>query len=104
MKRPSASRAYRSPDGVEWTLEVELPGTTSALVLFRHPDGRSARQDRYNWYQAQPDQIPGGGHRVRPADVLASLTDAQIAMLYRRSMRVSSADDPRGIPVSAPSA
>ena len=43
-------KTWRSPDGIEWAVEVDLPGSSNAMVIFRHPSGKSARLDRYNWF------------------------------------------------------
>lgn len=93
-------RSFQSPDGVVWTVEVQLPGSSNALVLFRHPDGRTARKDRYNWYNANTAEAKNVTGRLDPAAIERSLTEAQLALLFRRSMLVSAADNPLGIPVT----
>ena len=49
-------RSFRSTDGTNWGIDVALPGSSNAMVIFRHPDGRSSRNDRYNWFiSSQPE-------------------------------------------------
>jgi hypothetical protein len=43
-------RTWHSPDGINWGVDVELPGSSNAMVTFRHPSGASSRLDRYNWF------------------------------------------------------
>jgi hypothetical protein len=80
---------WRSPDGTEWTVDVELPGSSNALVLFRHPAGATSRLDRYNWYISNGPEARSVTSHLSAKKVLESLDDAAIATLYRRSMRVS---------------
>jgi hypothetical protein len=85
------TRSYVGPDGTNWVVEVLLPGATNAMIMFEHPDGATSRRDRYNWVN-----IAGPGARnvtshADAAEVLHALTDEQIALLFRRSMPISSA-------------
>jgi hypothetical protein len=93
-------RSYESADGVRWGVEVTLPGASNAMVVFHHPGGRTARRDRYNWYNAQVPEARSVTARLDPDAVLASITDAELALLFRRSMLISAADNPLGIPVT----
>src|SRR5262252_3309778 len=43
-------RAFTGPDNTTWGVEVQNPGASNAVVVFRHPDGQTARLDRYAWY------------------------------------------------------
>jgi hypothetical protein len=85
-------KTYTSADGTPWTVEVILPGASNAMVLFRHPDGRSSGKDRYNWVLTQGPEARSVTGRVAPKKVLESLKDADIATLFRRSMAVTRAD------------
>jgi hypothetical protein len=85
-------KTYASPDGVLWGVEVQNPGSSNAMVLFRHPDGGSSRKDRYNWYISRGPEARSVTSRLSPPKVLDSLDDASLAMLFRRSMRVSRPD------------
>jgi hypothetical protein len=85
-------RTFISPDGVVWGVDVDLPGSSNAMVLFRHPNGRSARLDRYNWFISNGPEARSVTARLSPPKVLASLSDEDLARLYRRSMAVSRPD------------
>jgi hypothetical protein len=83
---------YRSPDGVLWSVQVDLPGSSNAMVIFRHPDGTSSRKDRYNWFISRGPEARSVTSRLAKDKVLASLDEATLAHLFRRSMRVSQPD------------
>ena len=42
---------FRSPDGIDWRVEVRSPGSSNAAVVFHHPS--DFRHDRYGWYLAR---------------------------------------------------
>ena len=46
-------RVFESPDGTRWGVDVKVPSFSSAMITFKHPDGQSARRDRYAWYNSQ---------------------------------------------------
>src|ERR1051326_6081930 len=85
-------RKFRSPDGIIWGVDVTLPGSSNAMIVFRHPNGQSSRLDRYNWFLSNGPEARSVTSRLSPARVLDSLTDADIARLFRRSMAVSRPD------------
>ena len=85
-------RTWRSPDGTQWAVEVNLPGSSNALVIFRHPTGKSARLDRYNWYISNGPEARSVTSRLSATKVLESLSDDALAQLFRRSMKVSRPD------------
>lgn len=85
-------RNFISPDGVVWGVDVDLAGSSNAMVLFRHPNGRSSRLDRYNWFLSSGPESRSVTSRLSPSKVLESLSDQDIARLYRRSMPVSRPD------------
>lgn len=85
-------RSFRSPDGIIWGVDVTLPGASNAMVLFRHPNGQSSRLDRYNWFLSNGPEARSVTARLSPKGVLESLTDVDIARLFRRSMAVSRPD------------
>jgi len=85
-------RTWRSPDGTRWAVEVDIPGSSNALVIFRHPSGKSARLDRYNWYLSNGPEARSVTSRLSPIDVLLSLSDDALAQLFRRSMKISRPD------------
>ena len=85
-------RAYRSPDGINWGVEVALPGSSNAMVIFRHPDGHSSRQDRYNWFISSAPEARSVTSRLSPPKVLDSIDDVSLGRLFARSMPVSRPD------------
>lgn len=92
-------KTWRSPDGIAWAIDVDLPGSSNAMVIFRHPSGTSARLDRYNWFISTGPEARSVTSRLSRAKVLEGLSDDQLAKLYRRSMRISRPDPL--LPVSA---
>jgi hypothetical protein len=80
---------FRAPDGVEWGVEVALPGSSNVMIIFRNPDGRTARRDRYNWFISQDPEARSVTSRLSPERVIDKLDDAAIGMLFSRSMPVS---------------
>jgi hypothetical protein len=85
-------RTFRGPDGVDWTVDLALPGSSNVMVRFRHPDGRSARKDRYNWYISTGPEARSVTSRLSPERVMQQIDDATIARLFSRSMAVSRPD------------
>ena len=85
----TAAKSFRAPDGVVWGVTVNLPGSSNAMVIFRHPGGASSRLDRYNWFISHGPESRSVTARLSPAKVLESLTDEELARLFRRSMPVS---------------
>jgi hypothetical protein len=85
-------KLWRSPDGIDWAVDVDLPGSSNAMVVFRHPNGGSARLDRYNWYLSNGPEARSVTSHLSKSKVLESLDDLALARLYRRSMRISRPD------------
>jgi hypothetical protein len=85
-------KTWRSPDGITWLVDVDLTGSSNAMVLFYQPGGKSARADRYAWYISSGPEARSVTSRLGRGKVLESLTDADIARLYRRSMSISRPD------------
>lgn len=85
-------KTHQSTDGVVWSVVVQSPGSSNAMVLFRHPDGQSSRQDRYNWFISQSAESRSVTSRLSPDKVLEHLNASEIAALFRRSMPVSRPD------------
>jgi hypothetical protein len=82
-------RVHRSRDGIDWKVQVTLPGSSNAMVLFRHPDGESARNDRYNWFISKGPEARSVTSRLSPERVLEQIDDATLGRLFERSMPVS---------------
>lgn len=85
-------KTFRSPDGVLWNVDVQLPGASNAMVIFHHPDGESSRKNRYNWYISRAPEARSVTSRLSKEKVLESLDEDALSKLYRRSMRVSRPD------------
>jgi hypothetical protein len=85
-------KTHRSADGTTWKVVVQAPGSSNAMVVFRHPDGQSSRLDRYNWYINHGPESRSVTSRLSPEKVLERLNAAEIAALFRRSMPVSRPD------------
>src|SRR3712207_2361852 len=81
-------RDFRSPDGIPWRVAVRAPGSSNAMVVFHHPDGRTSRNDRYAWHVTHGPEARDVVARLDPADVLDSLTERDLVLLYRRSMPI----------------
>jgi hypothetical protein len=82
-------REFHSPDGLTWKVLVKLPGHSSAMLIFEHPDGRSSAGDRYAWINVPGATAMNPRERLSVKALSDSLTDAEIARLFRRSMVVS---------------
>jgi hypothetical protein len=85
-------RTWHSPDGINWGVDVELPGSSNAMVTFRHPSGASSRLDRYNWFISNGPEARSVTSHLSKDKVMELLTDAEVGKLYRRSMRISRPD------------
>ena len=82
-------RTYRASDGTVWGVEIVLPGSSNAMMLFRHPDGRSSHGDRYNWYISKASESRSVTSRLSPQKVLDEIDDVSVGRLFARSMPVS---------------
>lgn len=85
-------KTWRSPDGIDWVVDVDLPGSSNAMVTFRHPAGASSRLDRYNWFISNGPEARSVTSHLLKTKVLEQLTDQDLAKLYRRSMSISRPD------------
>jgi len=59
------------------------------MVLFRHSDGSTGRNDRYAWYLNRGSESQDVSARLDRGAVLKSLADTDLQRLFRRSMPVS---------------
>ena len=87
-------RAFPAPDGTRWGVEVQLPGASNALIVFHHPAGRTARLDRYAWHLWRGPEARSVTTNLSVRQVLDSLSDAELADLFRRSMPISAGRTP----------
>ena len=84
-----ARTTFRAPDGVVWGVEIALPGSSNAMIIFRHPDGESSGNDRYNWVISTGPEARSVTSRLDPERVLEGLDEDEIAALFRRAMRIT---------------
>ena len=82
-------KEFRSPDGIAWRVGVQSPSSSNAMVVFHHPAGGTRRLDRYAWHNTLGPEARNVTARLKPEDVLEALTDRELALLYRRSMPIS---------------
>ncbi|MBI3789369.1 MAG: hypothetical protein HY275_00625 [Gemmatimonadetes bacterium] len=75
-------RDWTAPDGSAFRVEVALPGTSSALVVFHH---QNAHLDRYATWQASDRNARAVSARLDARAVLAALTEAELRALWVRS-------------------
>jgi hypothetical protein len=85
-------KSFTAPDGTTWSVKVQSPGSSNAVILFRHPNGASSRLDRYNWVISQGPEARSVTARLDPEKVLQGLDSKTIGRLFARSMPVSRPD------------
>ena len=88
-------KTFTAPDGTHWQVIVQSPGSSNAMVVFRHPNGVSSRLDRYNWFISQSPEARSVTSRLVPEKVLEGLAGKTLARLFARSMPVSRPDSLR---------
>ena len=88
-KKDGRRRAFVSPDGVEWSVEVRSPGSTNAMIVFHHPNVSTTSLDRYAWWISDGEQARDVTASLDPARVLAALTDDDVRLLFRKSMPIA---------------
>lgn len=93
-------KTWRSPDGTTWAIDVDLAGSSNAMVIFRHPAGVSSRLDRYNWFISSGPEARSVTSHLSKSKVLESLGENELSTLYRRSMRISRPDSLLPAPAS----
>ena len=93
-------REYVAPDGTRWMVEVRTPGASNAMVVFHHPDGATSRRNRYAWHIWRGDEARNVTARLGKRQVIDALSDADLALLFRRSMPIST-EVPAPAPASA---
>lgn len=82
-------KPFSGPDGTNWGVEVQVPGASNAMIVFHHPDGQTARLDRYAWDIWNGPESRSVTSRVAPDKIMQGLTDEKLRLLFRRSMPVS---------------
>jgi hypothetical protein len=87
-------RQFTSPDGTPWRVDVTSPGSSNAMVVFRHPNARTTELDRYAWFISRGAEATDVTARLNKGRVLESLADADLQRLFRRSMPVTTSRRP----------
>lgn len=82
-------RPFRGPDGTNWGVEVQVPGASNAMIVFHHPDGRTARLDRYAWEIWNGPESRSVTSRVSVDKIMQQLTDEKLGVLLKQSMPIS---------------
>lgn len=95
--RFSELRQFTAPDDSTWGVEVRLPGASNAMLVFHQPPSNGALGSRYAWYNWRGPEARSVTSRVSPEKVLESLSDSDLARLYRRSMPIATV-----VPVAVP--
>ncbi|MGQ0713970.1 MAG: hypothetical protein ACT4PJ_09585 [Gemmatimonadaceae bacterium] len=93
-------KTHQASDGTTWGVEVMLTSASHAMIVFRHPNRRTSRLDRYAWRTIDSPEAKNVTARLDPDRILDGLTEDDVALHFRRSMRISAADDPLGTPVT----
>ena len=93
-------KTWRSPDGIEWLIDVDLAGSSNAMVIFRHPAGGSSRLDRYNWFISNGPEARSVTSHLSKTKILEALGERELSTLYRRSMAISRPDSLLPAPAS----
>jgi hypothetical protein len=87
-------REFTGPDGVHWGVQVKLPGSSNAMIVFYHPGGKTARLDRYAWFQWHGPEARSVTGTLKRSAVMNALTPPVLALLFRRSMPISAGRTP----------
>lgn len=82
-------KTFKAPDGVTWGVNITSPGSSNAVVYFRHPDGVSSSKDRYNWFISDGPEARSVTSRLDPERVLEKLDEPTLRKLFLRSMPIS---------------
>lgn len=84
---------FRSADGIDWTVAVESPSHSNAMIVFVHP-GATSRLNRYAWLNARGPGVNDPRARLVPESVLAGLKDRDLTRLFRRSYPIQNNRSP----------
>jgi hypothetical protein len=82
-------KIWRSPDGIDWIVDVDLAASSNAIVTFRHPAGASSRLDRYNWFISNGPEARSVTSHLSKTKILEQLPEVELGKLSRRSMKIS---------------
>lgn len=79
---------FRAPDGTQWSATVSMASNSGAMVTFQQP-GDSARFNRYAWMNVTSREAHDPREHLDLKTLTASLTERELARLFRRSVPVS---------------
>ena len=71
-------RTWQSSDGVNWVVDVDLPGSSNAMLFFRHPGATNGRLDRYSWFISRGPEARSVTSRISTSKVIDALSDEDI--------------------------
>lgn len=91
-------RRFVDADGAAWFAEVRLPGASNAMVVFHHEGGRLPA--RYAWHIWRGPEARSVTSRVPAMRVLESLSDQEIALLFRKSAAIATPRPPLNLAIS----
>jgi hypothetical protein len=91
-------RRFVDPGGRSWFAEVRLPGASNAMVVFHDEGGQLPA--RYAWHIWRGPEARSVTSRVPAMRVLESLTNDDIALLFRKSAPISTPRAPLNLAVS----
>ncbi|MCC6317511.1 MAG: hypothetical protein IT361_07415 [Gemmatimonadaceae bacterium] len=77
---------YRAPDGTLWGAQVRMPSHSSAMVIFHHPTGETARLNRYAWLNVRSATAQDPSAHLDAHTLAGGLNEAELARLFRRSL------------------
>lgn len=80
---------FRSPDAAEWRVEVRSPSFSNAIVVFHKLSGPGSVATRYSWYQHAGAESRDVAARLDTRRLAESLTEEQLARLFRNSMPIT---------------
>lgn len=59
------------------------------MVVFHHPGGKTARMDRYSWYNWRGPEARSVTSRLNGETVLKKLSDDDLKLLLRKSFPIA---------------
>ncbi len=68
---------------------MKLPSSSRIMVVFYHPNGNTARLDRYAWFNWTGPESRSVTSRINPAAAAKKITDETLGLLFRRSASVA---------------
>lgn len=84
-------KIFRAPNGTPWAVQIRMPSHSSAMVVFLHPTGETARLNRYAWVNSHGAKALDPRSRLTEKEVIDSLDEEALSRLYRRSMPIETA-------------